>query len=185
MRALLAIVCITLSSWAHSADSWLYSDFTGERLYAEIHGGIGNIGLADLNFRPLEGQVSVGGFFLQGLGIDLNLGTALLDDDDDGFELQIENTVNLSLRFESPPKDGLSAFILVGISRFTAVQDSVNSVGQSRTVSETFQGGSLALGLLQRIPNTRFSIVGTFRTQLVDEPIDVDTYTLGVRASWF
>ena len=59
MRALLAIVCITLSSWAHSADSWLYSDFTGERLYAEIHGGIGmtdefDAGLYLKRARPLE-----------------------------------------------------------------------------------------------------------------------------------
>ena len=174
MRALLAFVCLSLSPLAYSAD----------RFYGEIHGGLGNIRQSDLSFRPVEAYVSVGGYFINNVGIDLTLGTALLDDDDDGFDAQVEDIASLSVRFDSPPIDYTSAFVLIGYSQFTVQQEAVNPLGVTSTVSETFRGGTLALGLRQQLGNTPFSIVGMFRTHILDEPVDVDSYTVGVRAAW-
>ena len=174
MRALLAIVCLTLSSWAHSDD----------RFYVEIHGGIGNIRVADLAFRPIEAHVSVGGYFIENIGIDLTVGGSLIEDDDDGFEAQTEEVASLSLRFDSPQKNKISAFILVGVSQFTIQQEGTNSTGVSSTVSETFQGGTAALGFKRQIADSPFSIVGVYRLHFVDEPIDLDSFSVGVRAAW-
>ena len=174
MRALLAIICITASSWAHS----------DELFYGEIHGGIGNIQIADLAFRPLEAHVSVGGYFLKNIGIDLTVGGALRDDSDDSFDTQLDDVASLSLRFDSPPSNGISAFILIGVSRFSVSQEGINPFGVSTTVNETFQGATAALGFKRQIADTRFSFVGVYRVHFVDEPIDVDNYSFGVRAAW-
>ena len=178
VRALLAIICLTVSSGAHARDSF------GDLFYVEAHGGIANIRVSDLAFRPIGAHVSVGGYFLKNIGVDLTVGGSLADDDDQGFDGRLDDIASLTLRLDSPPIDRLSAYILIGVSRYTIRQEGVSVSGISTSVTETFQGGTAALGFKRRIGDSRFSVVGVYRIHFVSEPVDVDNFSIGVRASW-
>jgi len=102
---------------------------------------------------------------------------------DDDFTLQLESLTTVSLRFDSPPTDNISASILLGISQFSISQRNENELG-ARTVRETFQGGTLTVGLRRQLENTPLSVLLAYRLHYVDQPIDIDSWTLGVRAAW-
>lgn len=174
MRALLAILLLSVCSQPIAA----------ERFYAEIHAGVDGIQHSDLSFRPIQASASVGLYFWKTIGIDFAFGGPLDVGEDEGFEVQLEDLRTLSLRFDSPPTDGISAFILLGVSQFDVSQRGVTSSGAARTVREDFQGGTLAIGIRQQIGSGPFSVVGSYRFHWVDEPLDVDSWTLGVRAAW-
>lgn len=174
MRALLAIILLSACSQLLATDRW----------YGEVHVGFSNVEHSSLAFHPPKASVSFGGYFWKTVGIDVNLGGSFTDDDDDGFDLALDNQGTLSLRFDSPPQNGVSAFVLLGVSQFSLSQRGTNSFGGSRTVRETFQTGTLAFGLRQQLGSGPFSLVGSYRLHVIDEPIDIDEYTLGVRAVW-
>lgn len=174
MRALLAFVIIIFSLPAAAT----------ERYYAEYQLGTGNIRHSDLEFRTVEGRFSLGGYFAKGLGLEFAYSGPFRVGSDGGFDVQVEDLVALSMRFESPPMDGLSAYILLGISHFAVTQSGTNSEGRSRSVRENFQGGAVSIGLRQQLGESRYSIVGGFHYHDVDQPVDVDAWTLGVRAAW-
>lgn len=178
MRALLALICISFSSLAHSDDAF------GDIFYVQIETGWANVGIAESDFRPWQANVSVGGYFLKNVGVDLSLAAPLNSDDDDGFDVQVEDFASLSFRFDSPPKNGWSAFILLGVSTFAIDQEGAGPSGVSTTVNETFQSGTAALGFKRRLADSRYSLVGTYRVHFIDEPIDLDSVTFGFRAAW-
>jgi len=140
VRALLVVCSLFFSAWASAAD----------RVYAELHGGFAGIQHSELSFRPLEAHVSIGAYVFEHIGIDLNLGGAFRDGDDDGFELT---------------------------QKISAAEDSV-------AVNEDFQGGTFAIGLRRQIARSPLSVVGVYRVHSVDQPITIDSYSLGVRAAW-
>lgn len=174
MRALLAIVLLALSHQAISS----------ERFYGEYHLGTSGIRHSDLEFRSIDGRLALGGYVADQIGVELTLGGPFRVGEDQDFSVQLENLATVSLRFESPPQSGLSAYILVGTSRFTISQRGVNSIGVARTVRESFQAASLSIGLRQQLGESRFSLVGAYHVHFIDEPIDIDTYTVGVRVAW-
>ncbi len=174
MRALLAILAFSFSFSAHSAD----------RFYGEIHGAVGGIQHSELSFRPIEAHFSVGGYLWDHIGLDLNFAGPLEVGEDDDFTVQLESLTTLSLRFDSPPMDGLSAFMLFGVSRFSVSQRGVNSQGAARTVRENFQAGTFSIGLRQQLGATPLSLVGLYRLHYVDQPINIDSWALGLRAAW-
>jgi len=178
VRALLALLFISFSSLAHSND-----DF-GDRFYVRAETGWANVGIGDSDFRPFLASVSVGGYFLKNIGLDLTIAAPLGSDDDAGFDVQLEEFANLSFRFDSPPIKRWSAFIFLGVSTFTVDQEGLAPTGFSTSVSETFTAGTGALGFKRQIADSRFSVVGTYRLHFLDEPIDVDSITFGVRAAW-
>jgi len=171
LRALLAVLLLSVSSLANSSD----------RFYGEIHGGFAGIQHSELSFRPIEAHVSVGGYVFDHLGFDLSIGTAVKEGKDDDFQLELVDLTTLSLRFDSPPTDSMQAFILIGISQFAINQ---TDPGGARQVTENFQGGTLSIGLRRNFENTPFSAVGLYRLHYVDQPIDIDSWAIGVRAAW-
>ncbi len=174
MRALLAVFLLSIS----------FPSFATDRLYGEIHGGFNVIQLSDLRFLPIQASVSFGGYFYKTLGVDVNLGGSLNEDRDEDIKLQLENQITLSVRFDSPPTRGVSAFVLIGWAQFDLSQSGDSSIGTTQTVSETFRGAAVSIGVRQQIGSGPFSVVGSYRFFDVDEPLDFDTYTLGVRVAW-
>ncbi len=174
MRALLAFVLLILSIPATAT----------ERYYGEYVIGTSGIRHTDLQFRTVEGRLTLGGYFAKGLGAEVSFGGPFRVGEDEGFTVQVENLATLSMRFESPPAEGLSAYILLGVSRFAVSQRGVNSLGGARTVRENFQGASFTIGLRQQLTNSRLSLVGGYQLHYVDQPIDIDAWTFGVRAAW-
>jgi len=174
VRALLAIVLFFAS----------FSVAAAERFFAEYHLAGTATRHTDLKFRSLGGRLIFGGYFAEGLGAQISVGGPFRVGEDQGFTVQLENFANASLRFDSPPLDGLSAYIALGVSQFTVSQRGVNSIGQARTVRETFQSGSLFVGLQQRYNQLPFSVVGGYQIHYVDQPLDIDAWTLGLRATW-
>lgn len=174
VRALLAFVLITSS----------FSVFANEGFFAEYHLGVSGTRHSDLDFRSVDGRLVLGGYYAKGLGVELMFGGPFRVGEDGGFDVQLESLGTVALRFESPPQGGWSAYVLLGISQLEISQREVNSLGQARTVRETFQGGSFALGLRRQIAQSRFSALASYQIFQIDEPIDVDAWTIGVRAAW-
>jgi hypothetical protein len=174
VRVLFAFLLLTLAFGAHAAD----------RFYAELHAGFGGISHSDITGRPAEVYASVGGYAWDYLGLDLTVAGAAMAGEDDGYSLSLKRLATVSFRFDSPPIENVSAFILLGVSQFDLNQESENSQGDSRTVKGSFQGGTFGIGLRHQFTHTPLSLVAMYRVHYVDQPIDVDSWSLGLRAAW-
>lgn len=174
MRALLAIVLLTISSSATAA----------ERYYAEYQLGSAGIRHTDLDFHSVDGRFIIGGYYGKGLGAEISFGGPFRVGTDSDFDAQLENFTSVALRFESPPEGGISAYILLGASQFTISQRGVDTIGQARTVKETFRGGTATFGFRKQFEHSRLSFVAAYQVHDVDQPVDVDTYTVGLRMAW-
>jgi len=176
VRACIAVLFLCLPVFAAPAAA-------ADRFYLEAHGGFSGIQHSDLIFRPIEAHVSAGVYVWDYIGLDFNVGTAAKAGEDGDFAMELNQLTTLSLRFDSPPTEGAQAFILIGISRFELSQRQPDAV-DAASVAEDFQGGSVAIGLRSRLAKSPFSAVATYRLHYVDQPIHIDSWTLGVRAAW-
>ncbi len=174
MRALFAFLIVTSAFGAQAAD----------RFYAELHAGFGGISHSDITGRPAEVYASVGGYAWDHLGLDLTVAGTLMAGEDNGYSLSLERLTTVSLRFDSPPMENVSAFILLGVSQFDLHQEADDAQGDSRTVKGSFQGGTFGIGLRHQFINSPLSFVAMYRVHYVDQPIDIDSWSLGLRTAW-
>jgi len=176
VRALFAVLMLCMPWFAAPAAA-------ADRFYLEAHAGFSTIQHSELAFRPIEAHFSAGAYFLENIGVDVSFATAAKEGEDGRFAMELNRLATLSLRFDSPPTDGLSAFVLLGFSQFEASQRAPDNPDK-RSVTEDFQGGSVGIGLRSQLGRSPFSAVGVYRIHYVDQPIDIDSWTLGVRAAW-
>lgn len=154
-------------------------------VYGELQLGAAGVRHSDLDFYPIFGTVSIGAYVMPNIGIELFADSGLVADDDDGFELDIEQAYGIALRLQSPPMNGVQGFIVLGAVNYTLNQESegTNTV-LAPTVNEEFTGARVSVGLMQRLvrfPNLLFT--AEYRHYNADEPLRVDAIVFGLRVN--
>ncbi len=130
-------------------------------------------GSSDL--EPLVAEVSAGYWFLEGVGLELDVGTGVADDSVGNLDVDFRSRVGLSLRFESPPAQRFAAYALFGYVR-TSYRAEIN--GASSTIS--LPGGRLALGLTY-IVKPQFVVDGAFTHHNLEDDARINSFRIGVR----
>ena len=157
--------------------------FAETPFYGELQLSAGGVRHSDLQFYPVFGTLSAGAWVYPGIGIEAFADTGLMTGEEDDFELELTTATGLMARFQSPPSDGLSGYILLGYVNFTLEQKE-SSERRSGTDKETFSGARISIGMVQRLtrlPNLLVSV--EYRNYYVDEDIRVDGLSLGLRVN--
>lgn len=175
MRWLIATVLLATSSWALAEGP----------VYGELQLGASGVRHSDLEFYPVFGTLSIGAYILPNIGIEVFADSSIVVDDDEGFELDIEQAHGVALRLQSPPVNNVQGFVVLGAVNYTLTQTSTGSSSLSvPTVSEEFTGMRVSVGLMQRLeilPGVLFT--AEYRHYNADEPLRVDAVVFGFRVN--
>jgi len=151
-------------------------------VYGELQVGVGGVYHSDLNFYPRFATASLGAYVLPNIGLELFADTGFAPGDDEDFELDIEQAYGIALRFQSPPWQGLSGFIVAGAVNYTLDQ-SLDSA-DSPSVNEEFTGARVSVGIMQRLKRLPGLLLTVeYRHYNADEPLKVDALVLGWRVN--
>ena len=93
-----------------------YSGSTLSRLYADAHWGIQSVRHSDIDFQPLFASGSVGLWLFDNIGIEVFGDVGLGSFDNGDFSVEVEEAGGVAMRFQSPPRNGFSAYIITGLS---------------------------------------------------------------------
>lgn len=149
--------------------------------YGELHVGAYAVDHSDLTFYPSFVSGSAGWFVHRDIGVEVFYDSALRDDGEQVFDLSLSAAGGLALRMQSPLVNGLQAYMLLGIVRFTLEQEEADSRGQ-RIVRETFDGARVSLGLSKRLSAAGGLMINLeYRNYYVDQSIHVDAISTGLR----
>ncbi len=142
------------------------------------------IDVGNFEYYPVFGGVSAGFFFREGIGLELHLDGEILPGEDNDYELAYERGVGAALRFESPPREGLSGYVLLGYTNFSARQERETPPVAGDELNGDFGGPRLSIGLVQRLTRLpSLSITAEYRKYAVQGGLDVDALVLGLRVS--
>lgn len=150
--------------------------------YGELHFGAAGIRHSDLDFFPLFASATAGVFVVPNVGIEIFADAALADEDNAGFDMELSSAQGIAARFQSPPRGGLSGYIVLGMVNYTLTQTPQNALVANGKIEEDFRGARISVGLVQqlrRVPELSFS--AEYRSYYADQPIKVDSLVFGVR----
>ncbi len=172
MRWLLALCLVVGTASAH-ADG---------RLYGELYLGGGGVRYSsldqDFDAYPIFGGVTLGAYVLPGLGLEVFADQGIATDEEQSFDIGLEEAFGAAARFQSPSIGGTSGYIVLGYVDFTVEQEQDGA----SALSESFTGARFSVGLMQRL--SRFpslQVSAEYRNYYVDEPVRVDGLVLGLR----
>jgi len=127
----------------------------------------------DLHPGVLSG--AVGYWVAKGIGLELEGGFGIIDDEVGSLDLDTGSLLGLNLRLESPPADNYALYVLFGYVRttFDAIDNGVES-------SLSFPGARLALGVTYRLtPLIVFDLAATH--QNYEDNAHINSFRFGVR----
>ena len=157
--------------------SQLRSDF-----YGELHFGANGIRHSDLDFFPLFASVTAGAFVLPNIGIEVFADLALAEEDNAGFDVELTSALGIAARFQSPPWQGLSGYVVLGVVDYTVTQSPQNASIGGGSIEEDFFGVRVSVGVIQQLKRLpKLSVSAEWRSYAVDEPIRVDSLVIGLR----
>lgn len=151
-------------------------------LYADVQIGGAGVSHSVVDFFPVIGSVSVGAFVLPGIGIDLFADTGITSADDDGLTLEIERAFGAGIRLQSPARNGVQGYVIIGAVNYAVEQSSDLVTGGNSTVEGDFTGVRASFGLIQRLrrfPNLQFT--AEYRHYNAGEPLRIDAFLIGWR----
>jgi len=172
------------ASERNSGDGLLGFPDARSPFYGELHFGAASIRLTDLDFFPLFASVTAGVFVLPNIGIEVFADAALSDEDNAGFDMELTSSLGIAARFQSPPRSGLSGYVVLGLVDYTLTQTARGATLANAVIEEDFRGARVSVGIVQqlkRVPQLAVSI--EYRSYYADEPINVDGIVLGLRIS--
>lgn len=150
--------------------------------YGELHFGANGIRHSDLDFFPLFASITAGAFVLPNIGIEVFGDLALAEEDNAGFDVELTSALGIAARFQSPPWQGLSGYIVLGVVDYTVTQSPQNASIGSGSIEEDFLGVRVSVGVIQQLKRLpRLSVSAEWRSYAVDEPIRVDSLVIGLR----
>ena len=167
LSGLLALLPAGVSAQSFSASNIYVAGFL-DRLSLGVDG-------SSAELQPLVAAASVGYWVLEGVGLELDVGTGVTDDSVGSLDVDFRSKIGLSLRLESPPAERFAAYALFGYAR-TSYRAEVN--GASSSIS--LPGGRLALGLTWLV-NSQFVIDGAFTHHDLDGDTRINSFRFGVR----
>lgn len=184
MTRLLAVIgllsALLATSVAQAASTPLYA-----RLYGDINFAVSGARHSELDFYPGFVSLAGGAWIRRGVGVDVFVDEGLFSDEKDGFEFEITSASGVAARFQSPPRKGFFAYVVAGVVSLRIVQDETGPTGVQRSVVQNYQGGRISVGIGQQLSFAKNLIVtGEYRNYFVDEDLQIDALSLGVRLSF-
>lgn len=171
LRFIIPLILVLFAGQAHA----------GIKLYADARLGAGGVRHSELDFYPTFGSFSAGFFMFENIGIEGFVDTSLTSGNKNIFDLSITEASGVALRLQSPPEQGLQAYVLIGYVDFTLSQDEEGELGQ-RTVVQSFEGLRLSVGIQQHLEFVDGFIFGVeYRNYYADSGITVDGVSVGLR----
>lgn len=149
-------------------------------VYGELQVGMAGVRHSDLDFYPSFASGSLGAFVIPNIGVELFGDASIASAEDGNFDMDIEQAYGVALRFQSPPKRGLSGFVTVGAVNYTLNQQL--DIEGSNAISEEFTGARFSIGITQRL--TRLPgllLTAEYRHYNADGPLRVDAFMIGWR----
>lgn len=187
--AWLLIAGVLLFPFARSVDAadrplLSYSGSPLSRVFVDFQWGIQAVSHSDLDFNPTIASIGAGLWLFDNIGVDVFLDSNISDDRSDAFTVDIDEASGVGFRFQSPARRGLSLHVNLGYVTYRVVQLRQDERG-SRTVSETFAGARLGVGVAQRLRSFKnILITGEYRNYLSDDDLQADTLAIGLRVNF-
>ena len=148
------------------------------KFYGEARLGAGGVRHSDLDFYPTFGSFSAGVFIFENIGVEAFVDAPLAADTSGDFEVDIVEAAGAAIRFQSPPRNGVNAYMLLGFVNFELEQEE-DGAG---TLEEDFSGARVSIGLNQRLKRFPGVLFGAeYRNYFSDSGITVDGISLGLR----
>ena len=151
-------------------------------LYADLQYTLGGVKHSDINFNPGFGTLGVGAWIRPGIGIEGFIDQGSSSSREGNFDLQLEQASGVNLRFQSPlTGGGVFSYVLLGMVSVDVIQDESDERGQRR-VRQGFEGVRVSLGFgieFRRLE--ALSLTGEYRYYAVDEDIQIDGISVGLR----
>ncbi len=147
--------------------------------YAGLSAVAHRLEVSHTRFTPSSLRTELGYWLVTGIGLEARISQGVSDDEYHGLQLEIPQTFNLGLRFQSPASRGTRAYILLG---GTALKLKGTSATQHYPGDETFTGGYAAIGLMQAFIPARLSVTLEYAQHFIDEDetIEPGDWSLGI-----
>ena len=172
MRIVSLVVLLLLSPWCIAAGSFSVPVYASGFLDRQ------SIGLSGQKFQPVVASAALGGWLYEGIGVELELGTAIQDDNVAALRLEPESMMSLGLRFESAPINGVAAYALLAVSAVSI--DTRFTSGTAAPDDRHFRGFRGVFGLtFPLVP--RWVLDAAFVRQDYDDDFAISGVRLGVR----
>lgn len=183
MRRLFALLSVLhllyIPIVAHSQTA---TDRVLERFYIMGALDFQNVNVNDSSFDQKLAGFAAGVWLWEGISLEGEITSSYADDSISGLNLDVPLQTSISVRFESPPSSGVSAFIQLGLahteieSRFAT--NSLDAAGGLITTSLTGPRGSIGLVL----PINRWLAAEAGITRLIyEDDADVSLFRLALR----
>lgn len=147
-------------------------------LYASAHLERQSISLSSEKFEPLAASAVLGAWIYEGIGVELEFGTGLQDDDVATLALETGSHVAAGIRFESRPVGGVAAYALFSTSNVSV--DSRFTSGNTANDERTFSGVRAVFGLTFMV-RPRLVVDTAFFHQAYDNDFDINGFRVGAR----
>ena len=107
---------------------------------------------------------------------------ALAEEDNAGFDVELTSAQGIAARFQSPPWQGLSGYIVLGAVNYRVTQSPQDASIGVGSIDEDFFGVRVSVGVVQQLKRLpMLSVSAEWRSYAVDEPIRVDSLVIGLR----
>lgn len=176
LRSLLVIGGVTVGSLTHAANG------NALPVYADLQYTYGGVRHSNINFNPGFGTLAVGAWIRPGIGIEGFIDQASTSSQEGNFDLTLEQATGVGLRFQSPTTDhGVFSYVVLGMVSVDITQDESDERGQ-RQVRQGFDGVRISLGFGYEFSGLDvLSLTGEYRHYAVDESIQIDGISFGLR----
>jgi hypothetical protein len=177
--AVITLLCIPIVAQSQSP-----AERAAERFYASAFLGWQTVTINDASFDSRMAQAGLGVWLWEGIGLEGEFGGSFTDDTVSGLKLDVPAQTMVNLRLESPPSDGYSAFVQLGLAR-TEVDSryTTNATAPGRgTLTSSLSGVHLGIGLVLHLNRWLAADAGYSRL-IYEDDSGVNLFRFGVRVT--
>lgn len=174
MRTLILALFLLISPWCGAVDSFSWP------VYASGFVDRQGISLSGEKFEPVVASVAIGAWVYEGIGLELELGAGVSDDEVATLELEPESQFSLGIRLESEPINGVAAYALISASNVSIA--SRFNTGAAAASNQRFSGFRGAFGLTFPLFQ-RWVLDAAFVHSAYDDDFSINGFRVGARYS--
>ncbi len=166
----LSILFISIISFGQVSATELYGEISTAYAFAKI---------ADEKFKPFALEARFGFYLQKQVGVEAYYGASLGDDKQLDIELSLDTIAGVNFRFESPEKEGMKVFLLLG---YGMSEWDVNRSGTGEPGKVDFDDFTYGGGLEWRVAKSKNWFVNVRGQRFLNkDDLSLDTGSLGVR----
>lgn len=151
-----------------------------DRLYVAASLDWQTVAVEDASFEPRLATAAVGFWMWEGIGLEAEFGTSYFEDSFSSLKLDVPTQAAMGLRLESPPAQGYSAYIQLGVAR-TEIKSRYTTTPGSASKT-TLSGPRFGIGLMMHF-NRWLSVDAGFTRLVYEDEARVNLFRLGLRFS--